>query len=188
MMVEFTNQQTQFRPMRNFIGFCILLFCILSCSPKQSSTTTSKFTVSKVYDDYDQLASRLTARPSDETVYVVNFWATWCTQCRKEIPEMVRLDEKYRNNKNVKVLFVNLDEPSRQRMVPSFLRKYEISGEVVALTDPDQEKWIEAIDKNWNGSLPGTLFFKGNQHKKFYGYPLTYSELERNIGFMKNKR
>ena len=101
---------------------------------------------------------------------------------------MVKLDEKYRNNKNVKVLFVNLDESDRQKMVPTFLKKYGISGEVVSLTDPDQGKWIEAIDKNWNGSLPGTLFFKGNQDRKFYGYPLTYNELERNIGFMRNKK
>lgn len=176
--------------------FCIIILFIAiassSCNKKTSSNTTgnntSKYQVSKVYESFGELAPRLTARPSDETIYIVNFWATWCTQCRKEIPEMVKLDEKYRKNKNIQVLFVNVDELDRQRLVKPFLRKYNITGEVVSLVDPDQGKWIEGIDKNWNGSLPGTLFFKGNKHRKFYGYPLTYPELERNIGFMKAKK
>lgn len=83
---------------------------------------------------------------------------------------------------------MNLDGADRQRTVPAYLRNHNISGEVVALTDPDQGKWIDAIDGKWQGSLPGTLFFKGNKHRKFYGYPLSYAELERNIGFMKAKK
>ena len=31
-------------------------------------------------------------------VLVVNFWATWCPPCRAEMPEFVKLQEKYREN------------------------------------------------------------------------------------------
>jgi thiol-disulfide isomerase/thioredoxin len=31
-------------------------------------------------------------------VMVVNFWATWCPPCRTEIPEFVKMQEKYRQN------------------------------------------------------------------------------------------
>jgi len=31
-------------------------------------------------------------------VLVVNFWATWCTPCRKEIPDLMRINRKYAAN------------------------------------------------------------------------------------------
>lgn len=181
--------------MRKLLFILLTVGTILntSCNKKTTSNTTStssskKYQVSKVYKYYEQLAPRLGPRPGDdETIYIVNFWATWCVECRKKIPDMVKLDNKYKNNAKVKILFVNLDDADRQRLVNPFLRKYNISGEVVSLTDPDQEKWIDAIDGKWTGSLPGTLFFKG-KHRKFYSYPLPYTELERNIGFMKAKK
>ena len=39
---------------------------------------------------------------------VINYWATWCAPCVKEIPELIRLDE---NNDNVVVFGVNFDAP-----------------------------------------------------------------------------
>jgi thiol-disulfide isomerase/thioredoxin len=176
-----------------FIALLLGIIFSFSCnkttsSSASSSSTNQRYQVSKVYDSFDEFAHRITARPDDETIYVVNFWATWCTQCRKEIPEMVKLDRTFKNDKSVKILFVNLDAENRQRSVPAYLRNYNITGEVVSLTDPNQEEWIDAIDEKWQGSLPGTLFFKGNKHRKFYSYPLSYAELERNIGFMKAKK
>ncbi len=173
--------------MKKLLVLLIIVFNINACSSnKNIQEQANSSTVSKVYDDYTEFMPRLQARPSDKTVYVVNFWATWCTQCRKEIPEMVKLEENFKKDKNVRILYVNLDESDRQDLVNPFLAKYNIKGEVIALTDTRQEAWIEAINKDWTGSLPGTLFFKGN-HRKFYGYPLTYDELERNIKMMKDK-
>lgn len=40
----------------------------------------------KIYD-FDDLAGQ---------VLVINFWATWCAPCRKEVPEFVKLQNKYR--------------------------------------------------------------------------------------------
>ena len=39
---------------------------------------------------------------------VINYWATWCAPCIREIPELIRLDE---NNDNVVVFGVNFDSP-----------------------------------------------------------------------------
>lgn len=168
----------------------LFLLVISSCNPRtvtDARTKSGSARVAKIYKTYEEFAPRIHPKTNDKTIYIVNFFATWCTQCRKEIPHLVALDKKYKNNSGVKVLFVNLDEKSRQSYVPSFMKKYGIQSEVVSLIDPDQEKWITAINKSWNGSLPGTLFIKG-KHREFYSYPLTYPELERNIGFMKAKR
>lgn len=156
-----------------FILFIFLIYT--SCSTSNHP---------KVYDSFAEFESLL--ETSTNEIHVVNFWATWCTQCRKEIPEMVKLSEKYKKNKKIKILYVNLDESDRQHLVVPYLRKYNIKGEVVSLIDPDQGVWIDQIEKSWNGSLPGTLFFKG-KHRKFYGMPLTFDELERNIKYMEKK-
>jgi peroxiredoxin len=45
-------------------------------------------------------------------VVLVNFWATWCAPCRKEMPHLNRLYEKYRASGFV-LLGVNVDEDAR---------------------------------------------------------------------------
>ncbi len=44
----------------------------------------------------------------DQTVFV-NFWATWCGPCIKEMPSIQALYEKYKTNPNVKFLVVEID-------------------------------------------------------------------------------
>lgn len=45
---------------------------------------------------------------------VINFWATWCPPCRKEMPSFSRLQEQYRN-KNVQFLGIAVDTPENVR-------------------------------------------------------------------------
>ena len=44
---------------------------------------------------------------------VINYWATWCAPCIREIPELIRLDE---NNDNVVVFGVNFDAPEGEEI------------------------------------------------------------------------
>jgi thiol-disulfide isomerase/thioredoxin len=44
---------------------------------------------------------------------VINYWATWCAPCIKEIPELISLDE---NNDNVVVFGVNFDAPEGEEI------------------------------------------------------------------------
>ena len=43
-----------------------------------------------------------------DTVYVLNFWATWCGPCVAELPEFEKLNEKYAAQK-VKVVLISTD-------------------------------------------------------------------------------
>ena len=45
----------------------------------------------------------------DGKVLMVNFWATWCPPCRKEIPAFIELQEKYQD-KGFQIIGVALDE------------------------------------------------------------------------------
>ena len=46
-----------------------------------------------------------------DTVYVINFWATFCKPCVAEIPGFIKIAHKYKKDK-VKLLLVSLDLPS----------------------------------------------------------------------------
>ena len=45
----------------------------------------------------------------DGNVLMINFWATWCPPCRKEIPAFIDVQEKYMD-KGFKVIGIALDE------------------------------------------------------------------------------
>jgi len=50
----------------------------------------------------------------DGRVLAVNFWATWCPPCRKEIPEFIRLQEKY-GGRGLQFVGIALEQPEAVR-------------------------------------------------------------------------
>ena len=114
-------------------------------------------------------------------VKVVNFWATWCAPCIKEMPFLERLN---RENKDVKVLLVSLDFDldHDQSKITGFVLKKKIQSEVVILDESDPTKWIEKIDKNWSGALPATLVMNpANGKRKLIQGELKKDDLEKSI-------
>lgn len=109
--------------------------------------------------------------------YVVNFWATWCAPCVKELPYFEAINQK----ENVDVLLVSLDFPKHKesRLLP-FIKKHQLQSEVVLLEDSNENLWINAIDSTWSGALPATLIY--NQSKRiFYEQSFTEDELNQMI-------
>jgi thiol-disulfide isomerase/thioredoxin len=114
----------------------------------------------------------------NDTTYLVNFWASWCTPCVEELPAFERVGEEYRDQK-VKVLLVSLDFPRQieSRLMP-FLEKNEIRSEVLVLNDPDANKWINRVDPSWSGAIPATLIYHGND-RTFHEGAYNYEELKQ---------
>ena len=62
-------------------------------------------------------------------VVVVNFWATWCGPCRKEIPDLSKVYEKYKD-KGLEILGILTDDPSNQDLL-NFASDYNMSYPIV---------------------------------------------------------
>ena len=106
--------------------------------------------------------------------YVVNFWATWCAPCIKELPYFEALNK----NQNIDVLLVSLDFPQHKesRLLP-FIKKNQLQSKVVHLDDSNENFWINAIDTTWSGAIPATIIYN-NQKRGFYERLFTQKELE----------
>lgn len=116
----------------------------------------------------------------NDTVYVINFWATWCVPCVKELPHFEKLNQKYKDGR-FKMLLVSLDFPkmAESRVIP-FIKNKKLQAEVVLLNDPDANSWIEKVAQEWSGAIPATVIYR-NGRRKFYEQSFTEATLETEI-------
>lgn len=103
-----------------------------------------------------------------DTVYVVNFWATFCKPCIAEIPDFIKIVEKYKTQK-VKLLLVSLDLPTfYPAKVAAFVKKNNYNTNVVWLNETNADHFCPAIDKKWSGAIPSTIIVNNKTgYKKF---------------------
>jgi len=129
---------------------------------------------------YDYAGFETFLNRKDDKVYVINFWATWCAPCVKELPYFEKLNSTY-INKNVEVILVSLDFPHLyDKKLKPFIKEKKLASKVIALDDVDMNSWIPKVDKSWSGSIPATIIFK-NDNSKFYEQSFTYEELEKEV-------
>ncbi len=113
---------------------------------------------------------------NNDTVYVVNFWATWCSPCVAEIDYFEALHRTQSDDK-IKVVLVNLDFPNQmdRRVVP-FIKEKGLTALVLNMTEMDYDSWIPDVDSSWSGAIPATLIFRG-ENSDFIGRELSKEEL-----------
>lgn len=136
----------------------------------------------ETYTSFDTFDKEVLSR-DDGYTYVVNFWATWCSPCVKELPYFYNIDTRFEGEK-VRTILVSLDfkRQINSRLIP-FLQKHNIDNEVVVLLDGDANTWIDAIDKNWSGAIPYTLVYRG---KKKIGVEKSFHSEEEIDNFIKS--
>lgn len=167
---------------------CLIGLLVLSCKDQKKKTEKPVETESRVVKttsntqdialnvvDFEGLKPLL--EKQNDTTYVVNFWATWCAPCVKELPYYETLNTNYKD-KNVKVVLVSLDFPHLyDKKLKPFIAENHLQSEVIALDDPDMNTWIPEVSTEWSGSLPATLIYNKN-NREFYEQSFTYDALE----------
>lgn len=116
-----------------------------------------------------------------EQIQVINFWATWCAPCLKELPLFEKINME---RKDVHVLLVSLDmdlDPNPEKVRKFVIRK-KIKSEVLILDEKNPNQWIDKLDKSWSGALPATLVVNNRTGKrKFVERELHEGEIEKLI-------
>lgn len=108
---------------------------------------------------------------NNDTLYVVNFWATWCGPCVEELPYFERLSQRF-NDRPVSVLLVSLDFSRNvdSKVVP-FVEKRDLRSRVLFLHQPEGHRWMNDISENWTGAIPATYLVKNSRDKAFLEQP-----------------
>lgn len=145
----------------------LLISITIFCYQPATSQTVPEMN----FDEFETYLNK-----NNDTVYVINFWATWCKPCIEELPHFLTLASELKDEK-VKFIFVSLDFAKNKeiRLIP-FIKKNNITETVILLNDPNSNRWINKVNSNWSGAIPATTIYKGAS-KSFFEGTLTYNEL-----------
>lgn len=91
-------------------------------------------------------------------IIVLNFWATWCTSCIQELPELHELKAKY-----PKAIFVGINSGEKKKLIKKFLKRHKFNFEL--LVDPK----MSVADLYGITAIPVTIVIDKNKKIVFKG-------------------
>jgi thiol-disulfide isomerase/thioredoxin len=116
-----------------------------------------------------------------DQIIIINFWATWCAPCIKEIPLFEKLRQE-RTDVNITLVSLDLDLDANPEKVHKFVTRKKLQSRVVILDEKNPNEWIDQIEKNWSGALPATMVVNGKTgQRKFVEKELHEGDLEKLI-------
>lgn len=168
--------------MKKIILATLVLFALASCkkeSPKteeNSGSTDSKAISQKAGApqaelkeiSQQELVSHLSNK--NDTLYVTNFFATWCGPCMMEIPHFKKKIGELKG-KPVKFTFVDiLDKTAWKDKVPAFAKENGLENDIVLVDESKFDNTFFSNFETWKGNgIPFTYFRKGDKTDEVEG-------------------
>ncbi|MFL2660975.1 MAG: TlpA family protein disulfide reductase [Alphaproteobacteria bacterium] len=86
---------------------------------------------------------------TQKKIYLLNFWATWCPPCIKEIPHLIELENKFKDD--IKVIYISVDN-NPKKVIPKFKKKYKFP-DILIISD----RHLKFSENNDIRIMPTTL-------------------------------
>ncbi|MEI7487372.1 MAG: TlpA disulfide reductase family protein [Chryseobacterium sp.] len=157
--------------MKNVISILFLCLCFTVFKAQQTTVPSVK---------YEELEKRI--QQEKDKLLVVNFWSTTCAPCVKELPHFMEMNNKYANDPKFKMILVSLDRLVDKERVIKFIKNKNLTAEVILLDDIKRmNTWIPRFEKDWDGNIPVTIFYKNGEKVHFNDGEMSKEELENTI-------
>lgn len=157
--------------MKNLINIVFLCLCFTVFKAQQTTVSSIK---------YEDLEKRI--QQEKDKLLVVNFWSTTCAPCVKELPHFMEINNKYIDNSKFKMILVSLDRLIDKEKVAQFIKNKNLTAEVILLDDIKRmNTWIPKFEKDWDGNIPVTIFYKNGEKVDFNNGEMSKNELEKTI-------
>ncbi|MDR6922437.1 MULTISPECIES: TlpA disulfide reductase family protein [Chryseobacterium] len=169
--------------MKKIILSTLILSALYSCNKEGSKTGDTAATDSlSVTENATETSAYVSKELSPEnvgkylaqnndTLYVTNFFATWCGPCMREIPHFKNKMQELKD-KPVKFTFINLDDKSEwNSSVKSFAQQNDLAKNIILLDGQLLDQTFFANNfKQWDGgSIPFTYMRKGDKTDEYLG-------------------
>lgn len=135
---------------------------------QQTTASASSFAVSEVDKDvkkdemvdfkWNENGKEMKLSDYKGKVILLNFWATWCPPCRKELPDLSTLSTEL-NGKDFKLIGVSVDD--NQEVLNNFLKTNKLSYTVLFEPNELVQKYMSAAGQNQN-VVPQTYIIDKN--------------------------
>ena len=113
---------------------------------------------------------------------IVNFWATFCVPCNKEIPYFQSTVAHYQEQQ-VELILVSLDLPDYYpSRITAFARGRGFTATMLWLDETDADYFCPKVDPRWSGGIPCSLFINNKTHyRRFFDRQLTEPQVDLEI-------
>jgi thiol-disulfide isomerase/thioredoxin len=150
---------------------------------KQVVFPTDAIVQFKTYEDLEGLLKN----ENPDKIKIINFWATWCKPCVRELSLFELYSQK--NKQYAEVYLISLDRFDDINKLAEFLGRREITTHVGMLLDKNYNEWIGKVDANWSGAIPATLIISNGQkyffEQEFENYFALESVIEKSLNASK---
>lgn len=113
---------------------------------------------------------------------IVNFWATFCVPCNKEIPYFQSTVARYKDQ-GVELILVSLDLPDYYpARIDDFARKQGYTAKILWLNETNADYFCPKVDPRWSGGIPSSLFIDNKTYyRRFFDRQLTEAQVDLEI-------
>ena len=106
-----------------FLLIILIIFPFPSLSNSLFQKIDLKLNKNLILNDENNIEKKLINILDFNSKYVVNFWATWCIPCKKELPDLKKMKI---DNKDLKVIIISIDKKSIKDQL-NFLKKNKVN-------------------------------------------------------------